>query len=48
MDYDDFVSMQAAQQLFGWPSQPVKKEASKSFENDAIAELASVFGSLGK
>ena len=48
MSVDDFVMMQAAQQLYGWPSNPVVKKAESAFENDAIAQLSGIFGALGK
>ena len=48
MSVDDFVMMQAAQQLYGWPSSPVVKKAESAFENDAIAQLSGIFGALGK
>ena len=48
MSSEDFVIMQAAQQLYGWPSNPIAAKSGDKFQSDAVAQLAGVFGAFGK
>lgn len=47
---DDFVTLKAAQELHGWPSQPIhnKSGGKDGFKDEATAQLAAVFGGFKK